>query len=141
MLAFHLHLAVILRVLKARWNQLREHLASSAVLWPACALLTAVILVLSAVVLVHASGKPAAPAREITSPAAVPGRPLTSHARYRSHIVTVIITPGESLFAIAQRYFDRGYRWPRIYTATMTQLTAPAHIYPGEVLKFSLRRR
>jgi LysM domain len=138
MLAFHLHLAVILRVLKARWNQLREHLAANAVLWPACALLATMMLVLSAVVLVHASGTPAAPAREITSPAAVPAK---SHARYRSHIVTVIITPGESLFAIAQRYFDHGYRWPRIYTATMTQVTTPVHIYPGEVLKFALRRR
>lgn len=46
-----------------------------------------------------------------------------------------LVTPGQSLWAIAQQWYGDGALWPRLYEANRDQLSNPNLIYPGQVLR------
>jgi nucleoid-associated protein YgaU len=48
---------------------------------------------------------------------------------------TYVVRPGDSLWAIAQRYYGDGSLWPLLYVANADHVYNPNLIYPGEVLR------
>ncbi len=46
-----------------------------------------------------------------------------------------VVRPGDSLWAIAQRYYGAGSLWPLLYAANADRIHNPNLIYPGEVLR------
>lgn len=45
------------------------------------------------------------------------------------------VEKGDTLSAIAQKYYGNGNKYPKIYNANRDQLSNPDKIYPGQVLK------
>lgn len=46
---------------------------------------------------------------------------------------TYTVKKGDSLWAIAKRYYGDGTKWPRIYDANRNKIKKPDLIYPGQV--------
>lgn len=78
------------------------------------------------ITLVQASD-PAPAVGPITTPAAKPPAPPAPVRR--SHTVR----KGDTLWAIAQRYYGKATLWPRIFDANRAKIRDPHWIYPGQV--------
>ena len=48
---------------------------------------------------------------------------------------TYTVVSGDTLSAIAQRYYGKATRWPAIYEANRDKLSDPDKIFPGQVLR------
>jgi hypothetical protein len=47
-------------------------------------------------------------------------------------VAPYVVTPGDTLYAIAERSYGNGYDWPAIYNANRTVIANPNLIYPDE---------
>src|SRR5215216_965634 len=45
-----------------------------------------------------------------------------------------VVVPGDTLWAISQRYTDSPWRWPELWNMNKDQIRNPHLIYPGYVL-------
>lgn len=45
-----------------------------------------------------------------------------------------MVKPGDTLFAIAEHYYDNGYKWPMLFDYNRSRVHNPSLIFPGQIL-------